>query len=161
MTYGIEIWGNSAHTETILTMQKRAARAIIGATQTAHCKPIFRQLDIPTVYADYIHKSISKIHQERHLRQRLGEHHTHQTRNREKLRPNFTRLRTTNSQGPQVAIYNVIPDSWKLITGVNDFKRLIRDHLIKAAPYGTQEFLHYLNTNSNSNSNQYTFFYLS
>ena len=49
MTYGLQVWGCSAHTKQVLKHQKKAVRAITNATQTTHCRPLFREYRILTV----------------------------------------------------------------------------------------------------------------
>ena len=114
MTYGIEVWGHSAHTTIILTHQKRAVRAINGATQATHCKPLFQEHGILTVYAEYVYRCLCEIHNIKDIHPKQGDHHQHMTRAREDLRGTHKRLVTTSNHGSQVNLYNALPGDWKL-----------------------------------------------
>ena len=139
MTYGVEVWGHSVHTTAILIHQKRAVRAITGATQVTHCKPLFTEHKILTVYAEYIYRMLCKTHQARDKHPKQEDHHGHMTRTRENLCRAHKRLATTDNHGSQIKLYNALPAGWKS-SNMKQFRNILKHHLIEAPPYSVREF---------------------
>ena len=81
MTYGLLLWGASAHTKRIFTLQKRAVRVLETATPTTHARPFFKKYNIMTVYSAYIYLNVLMVKNEHHERQK--DVHDHDTRGRE------------------------------------------------------------------------------
>lgn len=53
--YGIALWGNSAHTNSVFVLQKRAIRIITGSNIKEHCRPLFIRERILTLTCLYIY----------------------------------------------------------------------------------------------------------
>lgn len=58
ISYGILLWGNSSHVDSILLLQKKLVRIITGANRLDHCKPLFIQLKVMTVVRLYIYTQL-------------------------------------------------------------------------------------------------------
>ena len=140
MSYAIETWGHSSHTRAILITQKRAVRSITMETQMTHAKPLFICNKILTVHAVYILKCTTNIHKASNSMERHADTHSYNTRNRNILQIDFHRLATTSYRALQIHLYNLLPEEWKT-KNMNGFRRTIRDHLIKTAPYNIDEFI--------------------
>ena len=140
MTYTLEVWDYSSHLTTILKQQKRAVRAISGASSTTHCRPLFKQHSILTVLAAYILQYQVGIHKTKDWHPRQGDIHTYDTRNREHLKGKFSRLATTSSNTTQLKIYNTLPNAWKTKT-LKCFKRTLAFHLCETTPYTIEDIL--------------------
>jgi hypothetical protein len=54
MLYGIIFWGNSADSQTIFKMQKRAIRTIAGSKNRDLCRDLLKNLKILPFYSQYI-----------------------------------------------------------------------------------------------------------
>ena len=140
MTYALEVWGHSPHSTTILTQQKRAVRALTGASPTTHCRPLFRQHHIPTIFAVYTLLCLTALHKIKDSYPKQGDNHAYETRNRELLRGEFVRLSTMDSHANQLRIYNALPKDWKSVPTKN-FKGILAAHLHETTPYTIQEVL--------------------
>ena len=134
MSYGIQIWGHSCHTETVFLLQKRAVRSL---TSQSHCKPLFRNNNILTTYAQYLLKTLTEVHKNNIPAQ--SDQHTYKTRSRNDLRTEQHRLSTTAHYSKNLRIYNGLREDWKSLTS-RAFKKTLTKALIETAPYSIQEF---------------------
>ena len=64
MTYGLRLWGESAHAIKIGTLQKAAIRAIEQVPSTTHCKPLFRKYKILTLASVYLQSQLVRAYKE-------------------------------------------------------------------------------------------------
>ena len=103
MAYAIEIWGHSTHIKLVLGQQKKAVTALGGANNTTSCRSLFRRLNILTVHAEYLLRTIPK----------QGDHHQHTTRNRDYLRYTYTTLTTTSSVAILITKYIQVTTTYK------------------------------------------------
>jgi hypothetical protein len=53
MSYGIILGGNLPYSNSIFKIQKRIIRIITYAGYTASCSPLFKKLNIPSLYPQY------------------------------------------------------------------------------------------------------------
>ena len=139
MLYGIETWGHSIHTKTILLLQKRAVRSLTSEHPMTHAKPLFKRHNILTVYAAYLLRFLMSIHKNKTNMTTHADQHAYLTRNRNNLRAGFSRLTTTAYFFRQVNIYNTLPACWKDQPS-KTFQRSLKCFLIKTAPYSIDEF---------------------
>jgi hypothetical protein len=56
INYGIILWGHSSGVKDILLLQKKAVRVMMGRSRLDHCKPLFKELKIMTVYNLFIYR---------------------------------------------------------------------------------------------------------
>uniref|UniRef100_A0A1Y1MDM8 Reverse transcriptase domain-containing protein n=1 Tax=Photinus pyralis TaxID=7054 RepID=A0A1Y1MDM8_PHOPY len=59
--YAIIIWGNSNATVRLLLLQKRIVRHMCNSGMRDHCKPLFKRLQIMTVYSLYIYNCVQFV----------------------------------------------------------------------------------------------------
>lgn len=59
--YGIEFWGGSTSCDKIFKLQKKVIRSMLNKNQRTHCRPLFRRLNILTLYSLYILNSALQI----------------------------------------------------------------------------------------------------
>ena len=140
MTYGLLLWGASAHTKRIFTLQKRAVRVLETATPTTHARPFFKKYNIMTVYSAYIYLNVLMVKNEHHERQK--DVHDHDTRGREMLTMPHRRLLATDTiHNNKIRLYNALPMSIKARRGAA-FQRELKQFLTEKAFYSIEEFLH-------------------
>ena len=139
MSYGIQTWGHSSHTKTILILQKRAVRGLTSEHPLTNAKPLFQKHRILTVYAVYLLYCLCDIHRTR-MKDPVVHNHQYDTRKKNDLRPDYRRLTTTAHYTKPVKIYNSLPDQWKTETN-RRFKLTLTQHLLEAPPYDVDEFV--------------------
>jgi hypothetical protein len=54
ISYGIIFWGNSAHSEEIIKIQKIIIRIIMNSSNNASCQQILKELNILLIQSQYI-----------------------------------------------------------------------------------------------------------
>lgn len=138
LSYGIEVWGLSAHTETILIEQKRAIRSLAGAPPQTPCRPLFKRFGILTVPAIYLINVLPKIHNEQHNLERVGDTHDYSTRSRNKIKAPAIRLNSAEYLRRGISEYNKCPEEWKQ-NNTNNFKQKLRTFLLSHPPYTIKE----------------------
>ena len=138
MSYGLKIWGASAHTTRILLVQKRAVRAIEDAGSTDSCRPLFIKHRIMTIYATYAVQQL--LHAKKHLTdyKKRQDIHGYNTRQNQQLEVPFRRLHTTTFTSQAVVLFNKLPHHWKDLPS-RAFKRRISSELTTIAPYSLEE----------------------
>ena len=139
MTYGIQIWGHSCHTEAVFLLQKRAVRTLTSEPSQTHCKPLFRRNNILTTYALYLLKTLTEVHNNKSNIPTQSDLHTYKTRSRNDLRTEQHRLTTTAHYSRSLRMYNGLREDWKVLTG-RAFKKTLAEALLEIAPYSIQEF---------------------
>ncbi|XP_054289373.1 uncharacterized protein LOC129004771 [Macrosteles quadrilineatus] len=53
--YGLVLWGHAPAAHDVLLLQKKALRIITSSEYTEHCRPIFKDQQILTIYSQYIY----------------------------------------------------------------------------------------------------------
>ena len=140
MVYGLQLWGHSGHTKRILLLQKKAVRSLHAQPATTHSRPLFQRHRIMTVYAAYLHRCLSEIQTTAQILPKRSNTHDHNTREKDKLRTDFSRLATTSSTNTQTNIYNMLPLCWKS-QPLKVFQRLLKDYLLQEPPFSIDEFV--------------------
>ena len=151
ISYGILCWGSTSDTnlDDILKCQKKALRAILHLPDGAHCQDLFRKHKILTVFGQFALTSLLYIKNniETFPEAKIIEHN-HNTRFKEKnnadkdkiaLKNNsHLKIVTKNAECFGVKLFNLLPiDTRKL--PLKEFKKLVKDILIEAAPYNMEE----------------------
>jgi len=54
LSYGIIFWGNSSHSNSVFTMQKKAIRIMVSASNRDSCKEYFKKLKILPLQSQYL-----------------------------------------------------------------------------------------------------------
>ena len=148
LTYGLELWGGSAHAERIFILQKKAVRAIRQVSWTTHCKPIFRHLNIITLPGAYIYQLLIRAKREASNKQTRGESTTRKLRNEQHLTVPFHRINMTSHQHRHLHLYNNLPSTWRA-KPLNEFQRDMKKLLKEMAFYDVSEFVNYFSLYSN------------
>ena len=138
MTYGLLLWGASAHASRILLIQKRAVRVITNSKYNESCRPLFKKLGILTVTNQYIYVCLS--HAKKY-------HTTNQNPNRNETRlnllivPYFRLTKNINSfRYNSIKFYNLLPTEWKKLS-YSKFQKTIKLFLRNNVFYELQEFI--------------------
>ena len=140
MTYGLRMWGSSAHGQRIFLLQKKAIRAIERVPPTDSCRPLFRRHKILTLHGAYILQHLLHTKKQEPLLIHNGIIHDHYTRRRDQLRIPFNRLHTTDFITEGLHYFNHLPQSWKTLNPTT-FKKTVTQLLTDAPPYSTEEFM--------------------
>lgn len=142
ITYGILIWGNSVGFDRIFKIQKRAIRTIASVHATEHCRPLFKNLGIMTLYGIFIYQCVLFIKQNNNLTH--SSFHNYNTRN--KNNPTIPYHRLSKTQQPlnhlAIKLFNKLPDYVKELP-VNNLKRYLKQFLIEHPFYTIAEFFNH------------------
>lgn len=141
ISYGILLWGHAPRCNKILLLQKKAVRLILSAGNLEHCRPLFSQLGVLTVYGEYVHRClVSMKEQERNLPTRQDVHN-YGTRFSQSLNVPRCRLAKTLNSYPASAMrmYNKLPPELKMLEGIG-FKRAVHELLVNSPLYSLSEF---------------------
>lgn len=139
ISYAIILWGNSCHTIKIFRLQKKAIRIIVNAGYRAHCRPLFISLGIMPLPCLFIYFSLLDIHKNVDSFERNSNFHNYRTRRADFLRPPKLRLNTSTKNSPNLELYNILPNSIKLLN-YNYFKLKIKRVLLQHCFYSIDEF---------------------
>lgn len=93
MTYGIIFWGNSTNSPKIFRIQKKALRIITHTKYRSSCKPLFKDLQIKTLFTEYAVKVLKFTRQNLDYYSKNEDKHKYSTRNAYKL--NIIQHKTT------------------------------------------------------------------
>lgn len=140
--YGLMLWGHAPHVSDILLLQKKAIRIISGAGPMDHCKPLFREKKILTIFNLYIQVILNYTKTNLDKFAVRGEVHGYDTRSRNNLDAPQCRLsKSLKSHGYNcITFFNKLPQSARFISA-NKFKKIIFDWLVDKPYYSINEFL--------------------
>lgn len=114
--YGILLWGHAAACWRVLLLQRRALRLICGAQPRDHCRPLFAQLKLMTVYNQFILESLIYVKTKlSNLQSRVEIHEQELCRSRN-LNHNWYKLKKTQEGFPSqaVGLFTGLPDRFQL-----------------------------------------------
>lgn len=138
MSYGLLLWGGSAHASKILRIQKRAVRVITNSKFNDSCRPLFKKLGILTMTNQYIYACLSYAKKY---------HTTNKNPNRNETRlnliiaPYFRLSKNMNSfRYISIKFYNLLPGEWKNLT-YRKFQKNMKTFLKENVFYELQEFI--------------------
>ena len=154
MRYGITGWGGTSagNLEMVLGIQKDAVRCLARKEKWVRvgdhweppsCRPLFKDLGIPTVHACYIMESIGYFL--KHGEQlSVGEASAYCTRNANDFRLPKLRLKKTEQSVMYAgaSYFNKLPADLKQQRGSRGFARGLRSFLIEKAVYSLAEAWH-------------------
>lgn len=112
-----------------------------------HCRPLFKESKILTVYAEFILTSLLYIHNNINAFETNSTYHSYHTRNKEDLLIPLHRIKKTQHSTNHLAIklYNHLPHRIKCLNTRN-FKSTVK-HILQESPlYSIEE---YFNLNIN------------
>ncbi len=144
LSYGLILWGHATSVNNILLIQKRALRTMCGAHPLAHCRPLFIQMKILTVYNLYIFQILTFTKTNLNLFSTRQDTHTHFTRNRTQLDIPQHRLAKigTSHQVNCLRFFNKLHESARTIP-YSLFKNKLMAWLLLNPFYSLKEFLEY------------------
>lgn len=142
MTYAIINWGHSAHAFNIFKVQRRCVRLIAQIGYKDCCRDYFIKLNILTFPCAFILECLlyTKKHESEYLMHK--DLHEYQTRDGNKLLPNFLRLKKSRDATGYYGIkfYNALPVPIKNLN-YNHFKYKLKNYMKKKAFYSFEEYL--------------------
>ena len=137
LSYCLLVWGSASDSllKPLELLQKRCVRLITKSPFLAHTDPLFKQYKILKIRDLYKFRlAILAFGKRSELRDVFGRSHSHSTRNRDTLLPEFQRLSLTQKsiafQLP--SLWNNIPDDIKTSPTLSRFKTLYRDYLLSS-----------------------------
>ena len=142
LLYGLEIWGNAASAYKLFLLQKKAVRIICNAKPRDSCKPMFFQLNILTLPAQYIYNCLVFIRKHSDNFDNHTSLHHYNTRKKEDLIVPFFNTKHS-TYGPN---YLGMKFCNKLSLdlrnqSLNTFKKTLYKYLSKECFYTYKEFL--------------------
>lgn len=140
LSYGLVLWGDSAHADEIFKVQKRALRAICRLSPRTSCRPHFRRLGVMPLSNLFIYQSLLEIYRRQSSLPKNSSVHSYNTRHAEDLTIPYSRLHTSRSNKLNLHLFNHLPLSVRGYPFAS-FKSTIRDYLKKNTFYTVNEFL--------------------
>lgn len=142
LKYGIMFWGQSSFAEDVFKIQKRAVRILHRLKVRESCRGIFRQNNMLTVTALYIHGCMMFLKKHPHYFGDCIPDHRYETR--VPLRYNYPIHRLTSTErGPLyscIKIYNHLPVCLREDIARYSFKGRLFEYLCNMEPYSLAEF---------------------
>lgn len=142
MSYGILLWGGSAHQKQILLIQKRAIRIIANVGRSESCRPLFKQYQILTCTNHFI------LHCLINCRDNLASYNRqtiHDTRHKQIAHPHFRISRNLKSfRYMSIKLFNLLPNTWKQLNP-KQFYDTVKSYLKSIPFYEIQEFIDNIN----------------
>lgn len=142
LSYATLAWGHSAGKHRLFGLQRKAVRIVGGVGYRDETKTLYINLKIltfPSIYAfqclEYVHNHLYNFHTH-------ADKHDYNTRNKNNLYPEFTRLTRaqTGTSYYGIKLYNEIPDYVKILPPTK-FKIKLKDFLIKTAYFSIEEII--------------------
>lgn len=143
MGYNIVVWGTSTHASRIFIIQKRAIRLIYDLDIRTSCRGAFKSNGILTLACIYLLKILIFIHARKDLFTLQADLHGYYTRNRQHIRTatHFHRYYEKSVEYAGIQLYNLLPDSLKIIKEAEMFKKRLKNLLAEKAFYTVSEYV--------------------
>ena len=140
--YGILVWGSSALANRVFLMQKRAVRAITGASPQTSCRPLFRRLGILTAPSVFILECLKNVLTRRDGLPTNADMHPHNTRTKYQLHTPRVQLSMAQSGSRYwgFRIYNRLPRHIHNMVP-SKIVKVVRNKLLERAFYSIEEFM--------------------
>jgi len=143
LSYGVIFWRNSAHAKKIFIIQKKSIRIITKSKPTGSCTQYFINLEIMTMYSQYIFSLMVHTVQNQQIYAANNDIHTYKTRYNKDLHFPIVNLKRYRD-GPYysaIKIYNHLPEYIKALTfDLKSFKRTLRGFLCQHSFHSMQEY---------------------
>jgi hypothetical protein len=141
INYGVQFWGNSPAAKEVFILQKRAVRTMLGKDNREHCRPLFKDLKVMTVYDMFIYKVLCYTKVNLPLYKQHNEVHHHNTRNKEKIVIPLSRLRFTDKflKTEGKILFNKLPREAHDIPLLK-FKNKIKKWMLEHNYYSVEEY---------------------
>lgn len=141
VNYSIALWGHKKTLlERVLLLQKRALRTILGLGYRESCRPHFKKTGLLTITAVYVYKCLI-LTASRNSLTRLGDTHSHNTRNQSRLAVPIHRTSKYEDQPivTGIKLANHLPEGI-LLKPLNVLKKIIKNKLVEQPIYQIDEF---------------------
>lgn len=141
ISYGLLLWGHSAGCKDVLMLQKKAVRIITSSKRLEHCRPIFKQIGIMTIFSQYVFLCLISVKENQGVFSMRQNIHNHDTRNKRNIEIPNCRLTGTQDSFPMVALkmFNSLPQEVKSLPP-GAFKKKIAQDLKERPLYSIGEF---------------------
>lgn len=142
LTYGVLLWGNSAHSMVAFRAQKSAIRTIFQLKTSQSCRGYFRRLGTLTVPALYILSALIFVRENIDCIPKHSDTHSYYTRRCNDLCPPAVRLSKSLTGSPlQVGprLYNYIPAELREVPD-KVFRKKLKSILIDSELYSVSTF---------------------
>jgi len=143
LSYSIIFWGRSSNVNKLFILQKRIVRIITNTGVRESCREAFKNMEIMTLYSQYIFSLILFAVKNKHLFTSNKEIHTHKTRNYTNLHlptVNLTKFYT----GPFILgskAYNHLPRHiTTLVSDMKSFQLSVKRFLYHHSFYSIEEY---------------------
>lgn len=142
ISYGLLVWGHSHYVHNIFLLQKRIVRTMCRVGCFEHCRPLFKRLQVCTVYNLYIYHVLLYAKSNLDHFSYRQDIHSHNTRYKTRIEiPKHRLSKTSNSfKINAVTFFNRLPTSARTIP-FQIFKKNIYEWLVNNPFYSIQEFL--------------------
>jgi len=122
ISYGIIFWGSSSCTNKVFILQKKIIRIITNTKPRDSCREVFKNMEIMTLYSQYIYSLILYTLNNKHLFTTNNEIHKYKTRNNNNLHLPTANLSKFNKGAyiSGIKVFNHLPHHLKVLT--NDLK---------------------------------------
>lgn len=142
MSYGILLWGNAADANRIFVLQKRAVRGIYKLGPRESLRSRFKEINILTLASQFIYENLLYVKKNIHLFKKNSDVSKYNTRSRNKLVDNYSRLRKVKKSfmGQCIRFFNKVPIAIQEFP-LYKFKKIIRQRLILKAYYTISDYL--------------------
>jgi hypothetical protein len=145
MKYGIMFWGNSSFSHDVFKVQKRVIRLITNSYRRESCRPLFKKLEILTLFSQYILSVLVYLTNNMHLFTYNREIYSINTRNSCNLH-----LKSTNLSVVQKGVvysgcklFNSLPIHLKAHSeNPKQFSKSLKIFLLEHSIYSLDEYYH-------------------
>jgi hypothetical protein len=143
MAYGIMFWGSSTAARKAFSAQKRAIKTIYQVPIRTPGKPLFSDIKILTLPSLYILTCVCFVHSNRQKFPANNSYHTYSTRSNNNIHVNqySSSLCLNGPYHSSSKMFNMLPDKIKNISLHANFKRRVKNFLLKKCYYSVTEFM--------------------
>ena len=135
ISYGVIFWGNSPSAIKVFKLQKKIIRIITNTKPRDSCREVFKNMQILTLYSQYIYSLILFVVNNKYLFTTNNEIHEHNTRKNNNLHPVLSNL-TKFNKGPGISgikAFNQLPHHLKALDHNSSYfrtslKRFLHHH---------------------------------
>lgn len=144
ISYGLAVYGGTSknNLDTILIFQKKALRILLNLEDQISVKNKFSELNILTVYDQYILECIMCVRYKYNELDRHSSIHSYNTRHRNNLNLAQHRLSFFTKKATHFGskCLNHLPENLKSKINNKNFKHLVKNYLLKKSCYSKEEF---------------------
>ena len=146
ISYGIIFWGNSSAAKKLFLIQKKILRIITKKKPGDSCRELFKDLQIMTLYSQYIYSLILVVVNNKMLFTLNNETHMYNTRNNNNLHLPLVHLTKLN-KGPYITgikVFNHLPRNLRTFAyNSRKFKYSLKRFLYQHSFYSIEKYYEY------------------